>query len=202
MADWTKSESADAIAHQEVTHPASVIGGDLGCADDDAVFIVLRWASIEAAANTNAGSFLIQGSDKTSGDENWTALAEISTPTGTSAKSDLDSGGEAIGQTVIGVSATASLASGEWCYLEDTTVATDSEWRFILSLVANDTITVSDGIAVAKDDTDDCWSDAQVVGINVDVHAYNRFRVLYVHQGATGANTAIWVTYSKATGYV
>lgn len=201
MADWTKSESADAIAHQEVTHPATVIGGDLDCTTDDAVFITIRWSSIEAAANTNAGSFLIEASDKTSGDENWSVIGEVSTPTGTSATANLDSGGEAIGQTVIGVSATASLVSGTWCYIEDTTTAADSEWCYILSIVTNDTITIKDGLAVAKDDADDSWSDAQVVGLPVDVHAFQRFRVVYVTQGATGVNSAIWVTYSKATDF-
>jgi hypothetical protein len=201
MADWTKSESADAITHQEVTHPATVDGGAISCVDDDAIYLVIRWASIEAAANTNAGSFLVMGSDKTTGDENWAILAEIGTPVVTAAKSDLDSGGEAIGQTVIGVSATASLVSGTWCYIEDTTTATDSEWCYILTIVTNDTITILDGLAVAKDDADDCWSDAQVVGLTVDVHAFQRFKVVYVHQGAAAANSAIWVTYSKATDF-
>ena len=99
MADWTKSESADAMTHQEVTHPATVDGGAISCVADDAIFLVIRWASIEAAANTNAGSFLVMGSDKTTGDENWAILTEISTPVGTSATANLDSGGEAIGLT-------------------------------------------------------------------------------------------------------
>lgn len=201
MADWTKSESADAITHDEVTHPITVDGEAKDCTDDDAIYLVIRWASIEAAANTNAGSFLVMGSDKTTGDENWAILAEISTPVGTSAKADLDSGGEAPGQTVIGVSATASLVSGTWCYLQDTTTDTDSEWCRILTIVTDDTITILDGIANAKDDSDDSWSDAQVVALMVDVHAFQRFKVVYVHQGATGVNSAIWVTYSKATDF-
>lgn len=201
MADWTKSESADAIAHQEVTHPATVLGGDLDVSADDEIYIVLRWSSIEAAANTNPGSFLIQGSDKTTGDENWATITEISTPTGTSTKSDLDSGGEAQGQTLIGVSATAGLAAGEWCYLQDTTTAANSEWCLIQEIDTDVSVTVIEGIANAKDDADDCWTDAQVVALTVDVHAFNRARVIYMQEGAAGANTAIWVTYSKATGY-
>lgn len=201
MADWTKSESADAIAHASGTHPYTTEGSEIDVSADDAIFLLFRWSSIEAAANTNSGSFLVQASDKTTGDENWVTIAEISTPTGTASKADLDSGGEAIGQTVIGVSATAGLVSGTWCYIQDTTTEADSEWCYILTIVTDDTITIADGLAVAKDDADDSWSAAQVVGMNVHVQAYNRLRVLYVHQGATGANTAIWVTYSKATDY-
>lgn len=201
MADWTKSDSADAITHQEVTHPATVLGGDIAVAADDAVSFVLRWSSIEAAANTNAGSFLIQGSDKTSGDENWAIITEISTPTGTATKADLDSGGEAGGQTVIGVSTTTGMAAGEWIYIEDTTTAVNSEWCLVVSIVTDDTVEVVDGIANAKDNADDSWSDAQVVVVNVDVHSLQYVRVIYQAEGATGADTAVWVTYSKATDF-
>jgi len=200
MADWTKSESADAITHDEVAHPSTVDGGAISCVDDDAIYLILRWAPIEAVANTNPGYFLVMGSDKTTGDENWAVLAKIGTPVVTAATANVDTS-EDIGATVIGVSATASLVTESWCYLQDTTTDTDSEWCYILTVATDDTITILDGITVAKDTSDDSWSDAQVVGLPVDVHAFNRFKVVWVNQGDAAANSAIWVTYSKATDH-
>ncbi len=201
MADWTKSESADAIAHRAVTHPSTVESSTINVSDADMIFLLLRWASIEATANTNSGKFLVQGSDKTAGDENWVTLLEVSTPVGTTTIGNLDSGGEAIGQKVIGVDATAGMAVEEWVYIHDTTTEGDSEWCLIMTVVTNDTIEIVDGLAVAKDDADDTCSDAQVTALAVDVHGFNRIRVLYIHEGATGANNAIWVSYSLATDF-
>ncbi len=201
MADWTKAADGEVLIHDEVTHPIVVEGSTVNVAADDAVTINLYHAVIEATANTNPGSFLIQLSTATSGDEEWSTAMEIATSVLTPSTSALDSGGEAPGQTDIGIAATAGIVAGEWVYIQDTTTDTDGEWVFVTVVATNDYITILDGIANAKDNADVTWSDAEVWAVNVDVHSVNRLRVLYVHVGATGANTAIKATMSRATDY-
>ncbi len=201
MANWTKAADGEILTHDEVTHPTVVEGATTNVAADDAVTIHLFHAVVEATANTNPGSFLIQLSTAAAGDEEWATVMEIATGVLTPNTSALDSGGEAIGQTVIGIAATAGIVANEWVYIQDTTTDTDSEWAFVTAIVTNDTITILDGLTVAKDNSDATWSDAEVWAVNVDVHSANRLRVLYVHVGATGANTAIKATMSRATDY-
>ncbi len=59
MATISKSYAV-ALAHQAVTHPATVVGSALDVSTKLAMTLALFHASVEAAANTNPGKFLVQ----------------------------------------------------------------------------------------------------------------------------------------------
>ncbi len=202
MADYTKSAEADLIAHQAVTHPNTILSSDTDVSSDLGVTIICYHAIIEATANTNSGSFLIQVSTaKPNGtkDESWVTVVEFVTGTDTGQVDNLNGGGEPQGETTIALDDTTDHAAGDWVYIQDTTTETDSEWCLTQSVDAGTAIDIVDGLAVAKDDDDDCWLFAEVFTCYLDLTAVNRIRVIYMHEGGTGADTAIWVKMSKGT---
>lgn len=199
MADLTKSAQSVILTHQAVTHPTIAEGTATTVSDYLDCLITTYYAGTEAAANTNSGSFEIQVSANTSGDEDWVTVAEIGTPTTTPAVDNLNSGGEAQGQTVIGVDDTTGYTAGNWCYLQDTTTLADSEWCQLVSVQAGTSLTILDGITTAKDDADDSWTVAQVAAIKLDLGGVNRIRVNFVHVGTTGCNCHVMATLCSTT---
>jgi hypothetical protein len=199
MADFTKSAESEILSHQVVTHPTIVEGTATSVSDDLACSLIMFFAGVEAAANTNPGSFEVQISTATSGDESWATVATFTTSSTTPANDNLNSGGEAQGQTVIGVDDTTGYTAGNWTYLQDTGTLADSEWGQLVSVQAGTSLTLLDGIANAKDDNDDSWTIAEVFAMTLDLTGVNRIRVNFVHVGTTGANAHVKAVMCKTT---
>jgi len=89
-------------------------------------------------------AFRIEGSMKSSGDDQWFPLAEYTSGTATPEAEAL-TGTEAAGSTVLEVASTTNLAANDIILIKNTTIA-NSEWARIKSIVANVSITVIDGI--------------------------------------------------------
>lgn len=112
-------------------------------------------------------------------DEDWTTLTEFIGPIGTAA-SEVLSGVEAIGQTVLEVASTTGFVADEtrWIFLEDTGTVADSEMLLLVSAVANTSVTVQDGLTVAKDGSDILFNIAENYIIELPFTA-SRVRVVY-----------------------
>jgi len=199
MADLTKSAQADILTHQAVTHPTIAEGTATDVSDDLDCLITTYYAGTEAAANTNPGSFEIQVSADTSGDDTWVTIASIATPSTTPALDNLDSGGEAAGQTEIGIDDTTGYTAGNWTYIIDADNANEGEWGQIVSVGAGDHIDLIDGTTRAHDDDDDTTTVAQVKAIQLDLGGVNRIRVNFNHTGTTGCNCHVWATITRTT---
>lgn len=153
-------------------------------------------------ATVHTGSLIIiQISSNTTGDEDWTTLLVFVGPTGTANLETL-SGAEAIGQTVLEVASTTGYeADGVlWVFLEDVGIVADSEMLLMVSHVANVSITVQDGLTVAKDPSDQLSNIAKNYVIELPMTA-QRARVIYDNTyDSDGATIHTKCRVSKVTG--
>src|SRR3989304_9437971 len=65
------------LALQNLTHPATVVGSAVDVSTKFGATIFLYHALVEAVANTNPGSFLVQVSPDASGNSNWITAFEF-----------------------------------------------------------------------------------------------------------------------------
>ena len=189
MATISKSYAV-ALAHQAVTHPATVVGSALDVSTKLAMTLALFHASVEAAANTNPGKFLVQVSGAASGNEDWATIAEFDATIST-ADTEAMTATEPIGETALAVAATAGFAANDILYIQDAGVVADGEWGRCREIVTDTTIDLVDGLTNAKDSSDVIWNDADIWTCQLDLTAVGRVRVVFQSEGAAGANCHI-----------
>lgn len=187
MATITKTVGTAILAHQAVTHPDTVKGSAQDVSTKLAASIVLFHASVEAAANTNPGVFLVQASGSSSGDEDWVTVSALNVDA-TTADTEAMTATEPIGETVLACASTTGFVAGDLLYIQDTGTLADSEWARCQEVVLNTSINLIDGLTTQKDNADVIWNDANVFYVSLDLTAISRVRVVFQHEGATGAN--------------
>lgn len=189
MATISKSY-ADALTHQAVTHPATVVGSALDVSTKLALTLALFHASVEAAANTNPGKFLVQVSGAASGTEDWATIAEFDATIST-ADTEAMTATEPVGEKALTVVATAGFVANDILYIQDAGTVVDGEWARCREIVTDTTIDLVDGLTNAKDASDVIWNDADIWTCQLDLTAVGRVRVVFQHEGAAGANCHI-----------
>ena len=190
MADYTQSATQSLLAHQEITHPANVVGSAVDCSTWLAVQIVAWLANIETTANLTSVNIIIQGSIETSGND-WFDIMRFSGST-TAAVDDVFGENEAIGETVIALASTTGYTVGRLVYIKDATSIATSEWGEVVKIVTNTSITLMDGLIVAKVATDDIvYSQAERFSVCVDCSGLKRIRACVLHQSATGSTIRV-----------
>lgn len=195
MATITKTQGTAVLTHQAITHPDTVKGSAQDVSTKLAATVVLFHASVEATANTNSGVFLVQASASSSGDEDWATIAQFQATVST-ADTEAMTATEPIGETVLACASTTGFVANDLLYIQNTTV-TDSEWARCQEIVANTSINLIDGLTTQQTNTSVIWNDADVYVCQLDLTAIGRIRVVFQHEGATGANChvkAIMVT--------
>ena len=204
MADFTVTTVFDLITHQRVTHPASVIGSARPPAPDGSFISVNIWmyhALHEVQVNTNPGTFFVQTRGEAVNDQ-WMNVAQFLTSNLTAATSDLTAT-EAIGVTEIAITSSASFKAADYIYIDDATADVDDEWHHISEIdggVGTD-LTLAEGLVNAKASGDDAWTLAEGFFFPLPLAGVFEYRVIYIHQGAVGADTAIWVTGVEVTAF-
>ena len=159
MADYTQSATQNLLAHQEITHPANVVGTAVDCSTWLSAQVTAWLGKSETTANLVGPAVIIQGSIEASGND-WVDLVRFTGST-TIAEAEPVTATEPIGETVIAVAATANLVVGGLIYIVDDTAVADSEWHEIVAVVTNTSITLMDGLAVAKVAGDDLYTQAE-----------------------------------------
>lgn len=200
-----KTDSVTVLSHQAVTHPVTVVGSAIDCRTKRSVTIFLYHAYVEAAADTDFGKFLIQVRPDTgegAATEHWASVVELGAknPLTPFAATRALSGTEGIGDTSLAVSATTGFAAGDLIYIQDTGTLADSEWNRLKTLVANTNLQLLDGLTNAKDSADVIWGSASKFVVTLSLESIESFRVVWQHEGATGANghiKALAVTYDS-----
>jgi hypothetical protein len=197
MATLTKTQGIAILAHQAVTHPDTVVGSAQDVSTAFAATIFCFHAPVEATANTNSGSFLIQASASASGNEDWSTVARFQAGTGTPATEAMTAT-EPSGETVLAVASTTGFAASDKLYIQDTGTLADSEWATCQEIATDTSINLVDGLTTGKDSADVIWNSAEIFPpCQIDLTAIGRVRVVFMHEGATGANVhvkAIMVT--------
>lgn len=191
MAALSKTQDIVVIAHQAVTHPGTVVGSAQDVTTKFAANITLFHASIEATANTNPGKFLIQTSAAASGNEDWGTVYELDATISTTSTENMTAT-ENAGETVLAVSSTAGFASYDKLYIQHTTLA-NSEWGVCQEIVTDTSINLVDGLTNGQTSSSIIWNDANVWTCGLDLTGIGRIRVIFMHEGVTGANCHIKV---------
>lgn len=200
MADFTQAQS-DLITHQAITHPANVIGGAVSVATYLSGTVYIWQANIETTANLAAGLdyIAIQTCPDATGN-NWTDYVKLTASTTASASEALsDAGGEAAGTTVLVVADTTGFTAGDLVYVTDAADANNGEWGEVVSIVANTSVTLADGLIDAKAQNDVIYDQASRWSVNMDFAGVQRIRVIIVHQGATGSDWRVKAVLEAAT---
>lgn len=189
MATITKSYAV-ALAHQAVTHPATVVGSALDVSTKLAITLIMFHTSVEATANTNPGKFLVQISGAASGNEDWATIAEYDATIST-ADTEAMTATEPIGETALAVASTTGFVANDILYVQDAGTLADSEWGRCREITGTPTIDLVDGLTSQKDSSDVIWNDADIFKFQRDIVSIGRVRVVFQHEGATGANCHI-----------
>lgn len=207
-----KTDSGVALAHSFVEHPNTLVGAAIDCRTKRAAIIFLYHGYVEDTADTNPGKFLVQvrpDAGDGSVTENWITVFE-GTARGTDPDAFAPSASESVGATVIEVPSTAGAAIEDELYYQDrnggsptttgvvtlTGAEADSEWCKCRKFSSNTSITLVDGITNAKDSSDQIKNDASKWVIALDLNGIESFRVVWMHEGATGANGHVKADYS------
>ena len=187
MATFAKTQGTTILTHQAITHPDTVKGSVQDVSTKIAATVICFHSSVEAAANTNSGMFLIQASASSSGDEDWAAIAQFQATVST-ADTEALTATEPAAETVLAVASTTGFVAGDYVYIQDTGVLADSEWGRLQEIVTNVSLNLIDGLTTGKDSADIAWNDADIFVAQLDLSAVGRLRVVFQHEGAVGAN--------------
>lgn len=195
MATIVKTQGTTILTHQAITHPDTVKGSAQDVSTKLAATIIMFHSSVEATANTNAGSFYVQVSATSSGDEDWATVAQFTANT-TTADTEAMTATEPIAETVMAVASTTGFVATDLLYIQNSTVG-NGEWNVCKEIVSNTSIDLLDGLTNQQTNTSVIWNDANVFTCQLDLTAVGRLRVVFIHEGTTGANChvkAIMVT--------
>jgi hypothetical protein len=190
MATPSKTGGTVLLSHQAVTHPDTIVGDAQDVSTKFKVRVYCYHSSVEAAANTNPGSFLIMTSPVASGDEDWAIEVKFDAQVST-ADTEALSGSESAGATVLEVASTTGFVAGDNLYIQDTGTVADGEWNRCQEIVTNTSINLIFGLTNAKDSADVVWNDAEVFTADIDVADAIRLRVVFQHEGAAGVNVHV-----------
>ena len=189
MATITKTQGTVILSHQLVTHPASVYGSAQDVSTKLGATILMYAGFIEAAANTDPGSFIVQVSAASSGNEDWVDVATFTVgETGTPAIENLTAT-EASGETVLAIASTTGFVALDDIYIEDVNTLADSEWAKVQEIDgAPVSVVRTDGLTTGKDTSDNIYGSAERFSLYLDLTAVGRLRVIFMHEGAAGAD--------------
>lgn len=191
-----KTPDVEVLAHQAATHPTTIKGSAISTLTKRAVVICMYHGYVEAAADTNPGKFKVQVRPNAGGgsvNEDWITVAEF-TAKGTTPDTEAMTATEPQGETVLAVASTAGFVAEDQLYIQDTGTLADSEWAECQEIVTNTSIDLVDGLANQKDSSDVIWNDASKFVCALDLNGIESFRVIWSHEGATGANGHVKAT--------
>ncbi len=190
MAAFSKTHGTTILTHQVVTHPDTVKGSVQDVSTRISTLIAMFHASVEAAANTNPGSFLLQVSASSSGDEDWVTVRKFTVQVST-ADTEAMTATEPAAETVLAVASTTGFVAEDNLYLQDTGTLANSEWAKCQEIVTNTSINLIDGLTNEKDSSDVIWNDAEIFFAQLDLSSVGRLRVVFQHEGVAGANAHV-----------
>lgn len=186
----TKTPETNVLTHQAAVHPTTIVGSAIDCRTKRQAILFLFHGYVEAAADTNPGRFLVQvrpDSGEGSENEHWITIAELYAA-GTTPDTEAMTATEPVGETTLAVASTSGFAVGDELYIQDTGTLDASEWATLKTFVNNTNIQLIDGLKTQKDSSDVIWNDARKWVIPLDLNGIESFRVVWTHEGATGAN--------------
>ena len=182
------------LAHQAVTHPATVKSDAVSVANIRRVRIELFHAIVEAEANTNPQTLHIQTNMLGADVEDWVTVVPIKVSNATPATEALTAT-EPVGETELAVTSSSGFAAEDIVYIQNATLA-NSEWQLVQELATTPTrIILVDGLEFEQSATSTLWGSAQRFSVEINTEGIAEFRAVYMSEGGTAANTHFKVHY-------
>jgi len=185
-----KTDSVEVLAHQAAAHPITIVGASMDARTKRRVVLFMYHGFVEAAANTNPGTFLVQirpDAGDGSVNEHWKTVAEYVVKD-TTPDTEAMTATEPAAETVLAVAATAGFVARDLLYIQDAGELADSEWAECQEIVTDTSINLVDGLTTEKDNADVIWNDASRFVCALDLNGIESYRVIWSHEGAAGAN--------------
>ena len=201
-----KTTGVELLAHQAAAHgeATALVGSSYDCRLKIAARVFLYHGYIEATADTNPGSFLIQlrpeaGTSTVA--EHWITHTKKTAAGVATVATEAMTATEPAGTTVLACASTTGFVAGDKMYIRDGTTLADSEWATIHSIVTDTSVNIVDGLTTGKDSSDVLWGNASTWVVDLDLTTTASLRVVWSHGGTTGADghvKALAVFYDEA----
>jgi hypothetical protein len=199
MPGYIHSTPFDVLALQDVVHPGTVIGTAQTAEGKIGVHLSVFHGFDETAPNTNPGRFLIQVTTEGSGNTGWVTIDELRTVSGTPDVID-PTNFETAGATLIETTSTTGFVAGDVCFFTNPGAGTDGEWCQIKEVDPNVSVTLVDPTTNNHNESQFLRNDAQRWSYYLDLAGITRYRVVFLHEGATGADVTVWVRGVEVLG--
>lgn len=184
----TKSGSGALLAHTQQTSPLITVGSPIDVSGKLSFRYYVKMGRTVATALSNDVLFRLEGSPKTSGNDEWVPLRQWTSVNGkTTASSTTLNGATTAGNTTCVLTSATGITAGDWLYFKEATLA-NSEWSRVAS-VSGTTITFEEaqtrnhtnGIVVT--DTAEGWSES------IPILDLLRIRIVVDSASATSGQT-------------
>lgn len=174
----TKVEEQTLLAITETASNSATVGAAVDVSTYYAIDVRIRMGRGTGTAFTVGPIARIEGSyDSTSPTAGqWVVLASFQAALGTNVGSQLVSGSEAAGQTVITLAAGTNFAAGDYIFIHDNTLSS-SEWCRVLSVATAD-LTLEEATLSAHDGSDTVRDQAEQYHALIDVTSIQQVRLV------------------------
>ena len=187
MARYTQTLTA-LLSHAAVSDASISVGSALNVAGSLSGTVYFSHAWIGTASITRGADYYLQASPEASDNKAWSTLAKFTTGT-TAAVDESLTATEPIGETVIAVASTTGFQTrGDLIYILDNGFPAGGEWHQIKTFVSNTSVSLFDGLTVAKTSADTMYSQAERFVMQVDLSGVSRVRAI-AHNSAGGNAT-------------
>jgi hypothetical protein len=188
MASITKTQGTSLITLQQVASNMVVVSGVQDVSTKLAATIYIHLGRDDTAGNlSNPAEFRLEGSAKSSGNDQWFPLAiarsNINVPEAEAVTATVSAG-----QKLITMSSTTNYAVGQHVFIKNTTLA-NSEFGRIKDVDTNTSITVIDDLTNAQTGST-VYNRAELFTMQVDLTSVGRIR-LVADCSSTGRTTIV-----------
>lgn len=189
-----KTDSVVVLAHTNVDHPTTLVGSSIAALTKRAVTLFLYHGYREATADTNPGKFKVQirpDAGDGSVNEHWKTIVEYVVK-GTTPDDEALDATEPTTEVTIALTLTAGFVIEDLVYFANATEA-NAEWAEIITVVTDTTVEIMNGLTNEQALGTVLYNDASLFVCPLDLNANESYRVVWSHEGATGANGAVKV---------
>lgn len=200
----TKTGGSALLSLQTCASGAVVIGSAIDVSTLWEMFVAIHLGRTATTALTNPAKIRIEASPETSGNDSWVSIAEFLSDTLASTTTATLTTATTAGATVLPMTTTAGILVGDMVYIQEAGGQTNSEFRRVITVTANTSITVEEGCTYAHTvTTTKVWSKANYWAARLNVAPYMRVRMVAdCAYAASGQTIVAEGKYSTLTSIV
>jgi hypothetical protein len=138
--------------------------------------LFIDYAPVSTSIPSIGAQFIIEGSEKASGNETWRPLQTFFTGNAAASLASTVAGGTAANATVAQILSNTGFSGGDLIYFANVTTIINSEWARV-GWISAASVVLEDGLTNVQDSTG-VWNKAQQFIAQLDVSPYQRVRVV------------------------